>query len=194
MANVICRYDDYYGNNPAQQLAQKMKKNDGEATRIIAKDLADLIYDGCTLIPIPCRIGIPIATLALARLLEDNLRETKKLNIEVSPILFGCYRESLYHCKKEGRSLHEAELGFHLAASAAVPQGKKIYLVDNVLATGLTAAAALRLFPQGDILVHSVDKKTFQQSVYRERFDRIITNVPQQQLKQEQKQKLRNRL
>lgn|GEM_PF-7114909 len=175
MANIICRYTDYCGSNQARVLAHGMKENKVPAIRKIANDLSDLIAEDCVLIPIPNKIGFPLNTLMLGNLMRELVRE-RNIDVKVSPVIIGSPRQSVYDAKKEGKQMNEHALNFSLHLSP--PEAKKIYLLDNVIATGLTAYSALKLVPSADVLVHSVDKRTFQQSAYRKEFGSILTLNP----------------
>jgi pyrimidine operon attenuation protein/uracil phosphoribosyltransferase len=169
MANIYCKYDDYYGDNLARLLAHKMKRNDRMAIQQIANDLSSLVNGDCGLIPIPGRFGIALNTA----LLVDFISEKSRYQVDVVDVMVGSRRQALYKCKIEGKEMDESTLGFKL--SGEIPEDKKIYLVDNVVATGLTASAALKLVPSADILVHSIDEKTFEQSKYRKDLGKIIS-------------------
>jgi len=192
MAKIYCLYDDYYGDNDARELAHRMKDNDINAIYTMAKDLSKLIHGDCVLIPVPNRIGKAIATLLLAQWIIEFARDIRKLQLKLESILIGRERPSLYYSKKEGKRMAELHFGFRLSSSA--PEGKKIYLVDSVLASGLTASAALRLVPSADVLVHSIDKKALSESVHRNTFSEVICGIHKEQLSKRQKQKLRNRI
>lgn len=191
MANIYCRYDDYYGNNPARELAHRVKESDVAAIRLVAEDLAPSVREDCALIPVPNSIGFPLSNLLLVKLLVAFIRDMK-VNADVWDIMVCRQHRASYYCKKEGKQMDEADFGFRLTSTT--PEGKKIYLVDNVLATGLTASAALKVVPSADILVHTVDRKTFEASAYRSRFSEIISSAGKEQLKQHQKQKNRLKL
>lgn len=169
MATIYCAHDSYYGSNHARELAHRMKENDIAAIRTMAKDLAGFVKAGCVLVPIPNRYGFATNTLSLAKMI---VRESKR-EAKIANVLKGCARASLYDCKKEGLRLDQSYFGFYLAAP--LPSGKHIMLVDNVLASGLTATAALELVPSAHILVHSVARNAFEPSIHRQRFGEIVT-------------------
>lgn len=188
---MLCVYEDYYGDNDARELTHRMKDKDTNAIYTMAKDMAKLIHDDCVLIPVPNRIGRAVETLLMAQWMQAFAREEKTLRVKLENVLVGAERVSLYDYKKQGKSPDDFDFGFRLFAP--VPKAKNIYLVDNVLATVTTLSAALKLVPSADVLVHSVDKKTFEQSAYRSRFHKVI-NEERQHLVQCQKQKNRLRL
>ena len=171
MGTILCRYDEYGYFNPSQKLAHGVKAGDLAAIITMAGDLAGLIPRECYLVPVPNRGGFADNTLLLAHFIAGLSTGRAK----VLDILKGKPRDSVYALKKEGLELDAGLLGFRLSHKSPDDR-KKVYLLDNVIATGFTMYAAHKLIPQADILVHSVAKNTFNQSPYREYFGRVKTN------------------
>lgn len=150
MKNVFYKYD-YPGRHDAKMLRRWFKKNELDAIQEVAYDIAPIIGKDCYLIPIPNKDGHAIQTLNLANWLAmDHPR------IKVFDIMKGAGRNP------------ESESNFFL--TGPVPEGKRIFLLDNVIETGLTAAEALKLIPSADVVVHSIDRKIFDHSSYKSLF------------------------
>jgi hypothetical protein len=162
MRNVFYKYD-YYGANDAKALGHRYKENDLFAVQQVASEMVSMIPEKCYLIPIPNKYGHAQQNISLA-----NFMMFSNPRIKVFDIMKGANRISLYEAKKNGQPLNEADLDFFL--TGPVPAGKRIFLVDNIIGTGLTAASALKLIPYADLLVHSVDRQTFDSSIYRKQF------------------------
>jgi hypothetical protein len=162
MRNVFYKYD-YYGANDARALAHRYKENDLFAVRQVATEMVTLIPEKCYLIPVPNKYGHAHQNLSLA-----NFMMMSNPRLKVFDIMKGANRESVYDAKKNGHPLNETDLDFFL--TSPVPTGKRIFLVDNIIGTGLTAASAMKLIPYADLLVHSVDRQTFDNSTYRKQF------------------------
>lgn len=189
MAQIECVYDDYFGNNPSRGLIHRVKEQDNSAIYTMAKGMAPCIHGDCVLVPVPNRDGIARSNLLLVQVLVAFSHDRVKQDVALYDLLTGNARQSLYEVKKEGRQVDESFFGFRL--KGPVPENRKVYLVDTVLATGTTANAALKLIPHADILVYAVDKKALEQSVYRQRFDKVTSHMLQQP---KQKHQLKHRL
>ena len=184
MATIYCAYEDYYGLHQVRSLAMGMKRNDRFAIHRISKDLVQFISKDCMLVPIPNRSGFAENTLLLA----EMIRKLRPLHVRVADVLKGVERGSLYDSKKNHEARDESYFGFHL--TGGVPDHKNIMLLDNVLATGLTASAALKLLPGADVLVHSVAPDAFKQSAHRHNFEAVIA-AAQTPFQERQRQRIR---
>ncbi len=123
-----------YRKKAHNDLAKEMKQGNSLAIAIAAAEMERYIPDNAVLIPMPSHKGFATYTLELAKRIGE-LTQT-----EVCDTLKGSPRKSLYQLKKEGRNPRKAKFGFYLTAS--IPSGKQIIIIDNVVATGTTAAAA----------------------------------------------------
>lgn len=105
------------------------------------------IPTNAVLVPMPSHTGRATYTKDLCRLIA---RETAA---EVCDYLRGKERETLYNLKKQGRHILPAKLGFYL--SQPLPAGKRVIIIDNVVATGTTAAAAVRAIGGGVVFAYA---------------------------------------
>lgn len=105
------------------------------------------IPTNAVLVPMPSHTGRATYTKDLCRLIA---RETAA---EVCDYLRGKERETLYNLKRQGRHVLPAKLGFYL--SQPLPAGKRVIIIDNVVATGTTAAAAVRAIGGGVVFAYA---------------------------------------
>lgn len=98
----------------------------------MAGDLAGLIPRECYWVPVPNRGGFTDNTLLLAHFVSGLSTGRAK----VLDIVKGNARPSIYELKKEGKKMDDDLLGFRLSRRS--PNDRRIYLLDNVLATGFT--------------------------------------------------------
>lgn len=103
--------------------------------------------------PIPSHNGVADATLKLANAIASITGS------QVVDALKGKSRESLYILKKKGVKVDSDYLGFFLGAE--LPKGKNIIFIDNVIATGTTANAALKTVDTGSIIAYALDLTKF---------------------------------
>ena len=136
-----------YRKNGRCETAHAMKDGEKWAIAKAAREMAAFIPSNCVLIPMPSHTGKATYTLELARLIS---RET---SAQVLDILKGRERETLYNLKKQGRHILPAKLGFYL--SQPMPAGKRVIIIDNVVATGTTAAAAVRAIGGGVVFAYA---------------------------------------
>jgi predicted amidophosphoribosyltransferase len=129
-----------YRNANLRGLAIGIKENDMRAILKSAELMSGLVKENAVLIPIPSKRGYATNTLKLANLIA------KKTGAEVCNILKGKNRQSFCELKRQGVRIVDSEFfGFYLTGD--IPEGKRIYLVDNVTATGQTAKNAVDLIP-----------------------------------------------
>jgi predicted amidophosphoribosyltransferase len=129
------------------ETAHAMK--DGAKWAIIqaAAEMVKYIPTNAVLIPMPSHTGRATYTKELCRLIA---RETAA---EVRDILRGRERETLYTLKKQGRHILPAKLGFYTTEPA--PTDKRVLIIDNVVATGTTAVAAVRAIGGGIVFAYA---------------------------------------
>jgi hypothetical protein len=162
MKNVFYKYD-YYEAIYTRELGHRVKENDLSAIHSVAHDMATLVGKDSVLVPIPNKYGHAHQNISLS-----NFIMMMNPKVKVFDIMKGAERISVYEAKKNGHPLTEKDLGFYL--TGPVPKGKRVVLIDNIIGTGLTAASALKLIPHADLLVHSVDRQTFDSSTFRKQF------------------------
>lgn len=125
------------------------------AVSLAAKDMAALVPMDSVLVPIPSHVGYATDTLTLAN-------EVARISgFEVLDVLRSDERESSYEAKKDGR---DAEIRFRL--TSPLPVGKTIVYVDNIIASGTTARAAMDC-AKGVMLVYTVCKNSFKENLVK---------------------------
>lgn len=159
MTPIRCLVAGEYFRTPGlRELARQLKDGHPDALTRSARLLAPLVSPGTVLVPVPSHTGRAGYTLQLARQLARLTGAT------VSDCLRSDSRQSSFHLKKSGVTLLAADMGFRLSGDA--PTGR-VLLVDNVVASGNTMAAALQLLPSARVLALAVD------STARDRVDGI---------------------
>lgn len=129
------------------ETAHAMKEGANWAIIRAAREMAQYIPTNAVLIPMPSHTGRATYTKDLCRLLA---RETAA---EVRDILRGSERETLYTLKKQGRHIMPKKLGFYVTEPA--PTDRRILIIDNVVATGTTAAAAVQAVGRGIVFAYA---------------------------------------
>ncbi len=138
----------YYHTPGARALALGIKAGDGSAIARAGEEMARLVPPHAVLVPIPGHTG----TATTARLLAEEI--ASRVGAPVADVLRGAPRVALYELKRRGVKPSPSTLG--LRREGELPPGLAPVLIDNVLATGTTAAAALGVVPGAQVLVHSV--------------------------------------
>lgn len=121
--------------------AHAMKEGERWAIAKAAREMARYIPTNAVLIPMPSHTGKATYTLDLCK------RIAAVTTAQVCDVLQGAARETLYSIKKQGRHILPAKLGFY--QTAPIPEGTRVIIIDNVVATGTTAAAALQTVGRG---------------------------------------------
>ena len=129
------------------ETAHAMKEGANWAIYRAAAEMVKYIPTKAVLIPMPSHTGRATYTLELCK------RIARETAAEVCDYLKGTPRETLYNLKKQGRHLLPAKLGFYL--SQPLPAGKRVIIIDNVVATGTTAAAAVRAIGGGVVFAYA---------------------------------------
>lgn len=146
-------------------ISHNLKDFDRSALYTAAYDMLPLIPPESVLIPIPSRTGLARDTLALAQeivWLQSNLDfRNSHHGIEVMDVLRGNARTSQYaHKFNAGVSLPFSAFGTRVVSGVSIPEDRPIVLIDNVLATGVTAAAAVSaLGGRGVVVVYAYDDR-----------------------------------
>lgn len=136
-----------YRKDGRTETAHAMKEGANWAIIRAAREMAQYIPTNAVLIPMPSHTGRATYTKELCRLIA---RETAA---EVRDILRGSERETLYNLKKQGRHIMPKKLGFYVTEPA--PTDKRILIIDNVVATGTTAAAAVQAVGRGIVFAYA---------------------------------------
>lgn len=136
-----------YRKDGRNETAHAMKNGERWAIFKAAAEMVEYIPNNAVLVPMPSHTGRATYTKDLCRLIA---RDTAA---EVCDCLKGTPRETLYNLKKQGRHILPAKLGFYL--SQPLPAGKHVLIIDNVVATGTTAAAAVRAIGGGVVFAYA---------------------------------------
>lgn len=139
---------DYYGEPGVRDIARGIKELDMGAIDKAAALMATRVSQGDILVPIPGRGGMASETLVLAQAIAELA------GVRVVDALTGNARQSMYEAKAAGYTLSVEDLGFK---AAALPEGKQVLLVDNVIGTGATMLAAMQQIPNARPLVYAQD-------------------------------------
>lgn len=136
-----------YRKEGRSETAHAMKEGERWAIGKAAAEMVQYIPTNAVLIPMPSHTGRATYTLELCK------RIARETAAEVCDCLKGTPRETLYNLKKQGRHILPAKLGFYL--SQPLPAGKRVIIIDNVVATGTTAAAAVRAIGGGVVFAYA---------------------------------------
>ena len=139
-----------------RELSHKLKEGDDDAIRIASEQMARLVPPNSILVPVPSHNGVAECTLKLANAIAEITGS------DVIDALKGKSRRSLYDMKKNGERIDSDYLGFYL--DRKLPEGKNVIFVDNVIATGTTANAALATVDTGSVIAYSMDFTNFQKN------------------------------
>jgi hypothetical protein len=145
-----------------REVAHGIRKGNPMAIAAAARALAPLVGPGDTLVPMPGARGLATYTAKLADAIAAISGST------VDQALNGVKRESLYELKKSGGDPASVDLGLEFSADMLKP-GTRVVIVDNVLATGTTARAAIAAAKAEGVaptvLVYAIDRASAAPSV-----------------------------
>lgn len=136
-----------YRADHRDETAHAMKNGEHWAIARAAAEMVRYIPKNAVLIPMPSHTGNATYTKELCTMIA---RET---SAEVRDILKGAKRETLYNLKKQGRRIMPQKLGFYVTEQP--PTDKRILIIDNVVATGTTATAAVRAIGGGIVFAYA---------------------------------------
>ena len=136
-----------YRADHRNETAHAMKNGERWAIFKAAAAMVQYIPTNAVLVPMPSHTGRATYTLELCRMLA------KETAAEVRDILRGSERETLYTLKKQGRHIMPKKLGFYVTEPA--PTDRRILIIDNVVATGTTAAAAVQAVGRGIVFAYA---------------------------------------
>ena len=145
---VKCAVVGYYQDLELNALAKKIKDGDEKAIRQAAEKMSLLVKNGDILVPVPSHNGRAGYTLDLSRQIAALSGAV------VMDVLAGEKRESCYLLKKKGIMLQAGDLGFQLIGEK--PEGN-VRVVDNVIASGNTARAAVDVISGATVLALADD-------------------------------------
>lgn len=146
-----CIYMHEYYTDGVPEICHAAKDGDAGAIRKMAEEMAKDLKGDEILVPVPSRSGIATITRRLA----DEI--SKISGCKVENVLRGPTRESLYELKKNGQAITPEMLGLQ---ASHIPEGK-VMLVDNVVATGTTARAAMKAIPGAWMLAYAMDSGAY---------------------------------
>lgn len=150
MKQIPCQVVGEYYRQPAiRELAKGVKQGDKEAIHKAAQLMAPMVEPGDVLVPVPGHTGKAVQMLSLSRELA------RLTGAKLADVMEGNLRESSYNLKLKGVVHQASEMRFRLTGQ--IPQGRRVWLVDNVVASGNTASAALTLIPQAQVLALAID-------------------------------------
>lgn len=133
-------------------IAKMLKSEDPAAIDKAATAMAPFVPKDAVLVPLPSRTGYATDTLALAKAIG------RKTHTRVANALRGIERASVYESKKAGKPLSVDDLGVYQFAN--IPEDKTVVFIDNVVASGVTGAAAVRAVGRGVVLAYAYGNKT----------------------------------
>lgn len=124
-----------------RMLAHGVKDYDEECIRKAAKLFDLMLPDGCVVVPMPSHTGVSMQMLAVANAMPGNRHVVDTLRCDP--------HESCYTQKKDGFT--PAPFGMW-CKSWMLPKGcGEVYVIDNVICTGVTAGAAIRAFNAAEV-------------------------------------------
>ena len=136
-----------YRKDGRTETAHAMKNGERWAIYKAAAEMVQYIPTNAVLVPMPSHTGRATYTLELCK------RIAHETAAEVRDILRGSERETLYTLKKQGRHIMPKKLGFYVTEPA--PTDRRILIIDNVVATGTTAAAAVQAIGRGIVFAYA---------------------------------------
>lgn len=159
---------EYYSHGRSST-AHAMKNGNRKSIERAAKIMSRYVKPDMLLVPMANHVGYATYTKTLAG-------EIAKLSgAQVLDVMKGATRETFYDKKSKDEEVTKEELGLYL--SAEVPKDKTVLIIDNVVSTGTTAAAAIDLIPNGIMFAYAdVGKATKVDEVHNITQEYITSN------------------
>ena len=117
-------------------LARGVKNYDEECIRKAARLFDLMLPDHCTVVPMPSHTGEALQMLAVSNAIPGNRYVADALRCDK--------HESSYTQKKNGFT--PDPFGMWCESRKLPTDGGEVYVIDNVICTGVTAGAALHAF------------------------------------------------
>jgi hypothetical protein len=127
--------NEYYEPS-VRKIAKELKENKLSAIEEVANFLSRQVTEDDVLIPMPSRTGISTDTKKLAEKISE------KTGAKIFDCLVGRKRESIYQLKKRNEDVSDFDFEFQI--NCEIPKAKNYFIVDNVIATGVTMKNALK--------------------------------------------------
>lgn len=138
---------EYYSHGRGST-AHAIKAGNLKSIDKAAKIMAEYVLPEMILVPMANHVGYATYTKTLA----DEI--AKLSGTQVLDVMKGKERDTFYDIKAGGGDVNKEQLGLYLTAE--IPKGKQVLIIDNVVSTGTTAAAAIDLIP-GSIMFAYAD-------------------------------------
>lgn len=135
----------------AAHIANLIKKGDAEAIQTAAKEMAEFVPDNAVLIPMPNHNGVvteDMDTMKLAKAISEIT------GAPVYNVLAGESRESRHVAKLNRQEGVTAEQ-MGMRQTGEIPEGSIPMIVDNVVAVGETAKAAIKAIRNSSVLAYT---------------------------------------
>lgn len=125
---------NYYNPN-VRKVAYGLKAGLADDIAKAAPEMARMVPSDAVLVPMPSHNGYAEETIPLANAIA------KIANVPVANVLKGKKRISMYDAKKSHTIPSRKELA--LSVKGDLPKGRRVFVVDNVVNTGMTAREAV---------------------------------------------------
>lgn len=136
-------FNDYYRGFCIRDICHAVKSTDENIKKEAVTLMADWyvntreIGSDCVLVPVPQHTGRAEYTLEICKSVSE------KCGCKISDVLYSVPHKSVYAQKASGNK----RLYTGLYRKGNVQDGKRIYLIDNVISTGTTIRDCLTLIP-----------------------------------------------
>lgn len=137
---------EYYSHGRGST-AHAIKAGNLKSIDKAAKIMAEYVLPEMILVPMANHVGYATYTKTLA----DEI--AKLSGAQVLDVMKGRIRNTFYDIKAGGGSVNKEQLGLYL--SGEIPKDKQILIIDNVISTGTTAAAAIDLIPNSIMFAYA---------------------------------------
>ncbi len=147
-------YVGKYRSGHHSQVARDVKTEQADSIEQAAREMAAKLPERAyvALVPMPSHGGRATDMLTLANKISEIS------GAPVYDVLRGAERESMYKAKKEGRPLSVEDMGMYVEGS--IPKGFTPVIIDNVVASGTSGAAAVRALGGGVVFGYAYGSQT----------------------------------